>query len=102
MKLEKSTDLFNKGQKNLVGAVNSPVRAFKSVGGVPVFIDHAKGTKIFDVDDNENDFENSGVEMEGVPISDYGVQCDEDVQVNAENVSSRRVRRRSAYRNDYV
>jgi glutamate-1-semialdehyde 2,1-aminomutase len=53
MKLDKSIDLFNKGQKNLVGAVNSPVRAFKSVGGVPVFIDHAKGSKIFDVDGNE-------------------------------------------------
>ena len=50
MQLEKSTELFNKGAKNLVGSVNSPVRAFKSVGGVPVFIDHAKGSKIFDVD----------------------------------------------------
>ncbi|MCP4882787.1 MAG: glutamate-1-semialdehyde 2,1-aminomutase [Flavobacteriales bacterium] len=53
MKLENSTELFHNGQKNLVGAVNSPVRAFKSVGGVPVFIDHAKGSKIFDVDGNE-------------------------------------------------
>lgn len=53
MKLEKSTALFNKGLKNLVGSVNSPVRAFKSVGGVPVFIDHAKGSKIYDVDNNE-------------------------------------------------
>lgn len=53
MKLEKSVTLFNKGQKHLVGAVNSPVRAFKSVGGVPVFIDRAKGSKLYDVDDNE-------------------------------------------------
>ena len=53
MHLEKSIELYTKGQKNLVGAVNSPVRAFKSVGGFPVFIDHAKGTKIFDVDGNE-------------------------------------------------
>ncbi len=53
MQLEKSVELFNKGQKHLVGAVNSPVRAFKSVGGVPVFIDHAKGSRIFDVDENE-------------------------------------------------
>ncbi len=53
MQLEKSIELYNKGQKNLVGAVNSPVRAFKSVGGVPVFIDHAKGSKIFDVDGNK-------------------------------------------------
>lgn len=53
MKLERSIELFQKGQKHLVGAVNSPVRAFKSVGGVPVFIDHAKGSKIIDVDGNE-------------------------------------------------
>jgi len=53
MKLEKSLELFTKGQKNLVGAVNSPVRAFKSVGGVPLFIKKAKGNKIIDVDDNK-------------------------------------------------
>jgi len=53
MKLEKSIELYTKGKKHLVGAVNSPVRAFKSVGGVPIFIDHAKGSKITDVDGNE-------------------------------------------------
>ncbi len=53
MLLEKSKELFKKGEKNLVGAVNSPVRAFKSVGGVPIFIDHAKGSKIVDVDGNK-------------------------------------------------
>jgi len=53
MHLEKSIELYTKGQKHMVGAVNSPVRAFKSVGGVPVFIDHAKGSKIIDVDGNE-------------------------------------------------
>ncbi len=53
MKLEKSIELYTKGQKHLVGAVNSPVRAFKSVGGVPLFIDKAEGSKIFDVDGNE-------------------------------------------------
>jgi glutamate-1-semialdehyde 2,1-aminomutase len=53
MQLEKSIALFNQGEKNLVGSVNSPVRAFKSVGGTPVFIDHAKGSKIVDVDENE-------------------------------------------------
>jgi glutamate-1-semialdehyde 2,1-aminomutase len=52
MKLEKSLALFTKGQKNLVGAVNSPVRAYKSVGGVPLFIKKAKGSKITDVDRN--------------------------------------------------
>ncbi len=53
MKLEKSIELYTKGKKHLVGAVNSPVRAFKSVGGIPIFIDHAKGSKIVDVDGNE-------------------------------------------------
>ncbi len=53
MNLERSLELYTKGQKHLVGAVNSPVRAFKSVGGVPLFIDKAKGSKIFDVDGNE-------------------------------------------------
>ena len=53
MKLEKSLELYTKGQKHLVGAVNSPVRAFKSVGGVPLFIKKAKGSKIYDVDKNE-------------------------------------------------
>lgn len=53
MNLEKSLELYTKGQKHLVGAVNSPVRAFKSVGGIPIFIDRAKGSKIYDVDGNE-------------------------------------------------
>ena len=53
MKLEKSIELYTKGKKHLVGAVNSPVRAFKSVGGVPLFINKAKGSKIIDVDGNE-------------------------------------------------
>jgi len=53
MKLEKSLELYVKGKRHLVGAVNSPVRAFKSVGGVPIFIDKAKGSKIYDVDGNE-------------------------------------------------
>ena len=53
MKLDKSIELYSRGKKNLVGAVNSPVRAFKSVGGVPIFIDKAKGSKIYDVDGNE-------------------------------------------------
>lgn len=53
MYLEKSIELFTKGKKNLVGAVNSPVRAYKSVGGVPIFIKKANGSKITDVDRNE-------------------------------------------------
>ncbi|MDE0535434.1 glutamate-1-semialdehyde 2,1-aminomutase [Tenacibaculum sp. L6] len=49
---KKSQELYNKGLVNLVGAVNSPVRAFASVGGNPLFIKKAKGSKIIDVDDN--------------------------------------------------
>ncbi|QTE24404.1 glutamate-1-semialdehyde 2,1-aminomutase [Polaribacter cellanae] len=53
MMFKKSEKLYKKGLKNLVGAVNSPVRAFSSVGGNPLFIKKAKGTKITDVDGNE-------------------------------------------------
>lgn len=53
MKLDKSIELYTRGKKHLVGAVNSPVRAFKSVGGIPLFIKEAKASKIKDVDGNE-------------------------------------------------
>jgi len=53
MQIDKSKQLFERGQKHLVGAVNSPVRAFNSVGGNPLFIKNAEGTKIYDVDGNE-------------------------------------------------
>ena len=53
MSFNKSNTLYKKGLKNLVGAVNSPVRAFSSVGGNPLFIKKAKGAKIYDVDGNE-------------------------------------------------
>jgi len=49
----KSKELFSKGQEHLVGAVNSPVRAFNSVGGNPLFMQRAEGSKIYDVDGNE-------------------------------------------------
>ena len=53
MNYTKSQELYNTGQQHLVGAVNSPVRAFNSVGGNPLFMERAKGTKIYDVDGNE-------------------------------------------------
>jgi glutamate-1-semialdehyde 2,1-aminomutase len=53
MKFEKSEKLYKEGLVHLVGAVNSPVRAFTSVGGNPLFIKKAKGSKITDVDGNE-------------------------------------------------
>ncbi len=45
-----SEQLFERAQKTIPGGVNSPVRAFKSVGGTPVFIDRADGAYIYDVD----------------------------------------------------
>lgn len=53
MKLGKSIKLFDEAQKFIPGGVNSPVRAFKSVGGTPVFISHGAGSKMYDVDGNE-------------------------------------------------
>lgn len=53
MKTTNSSKLYKRGLKHLVGAVNSPVRAFNSVGGNPLFIDSAKKSRIIDVDGNE-------------------------------------------------
>jgi len=53
MNNKRSKELYEKGQKHLVGAVNSPVRAFNSVGGNPLFMEKANGSKIYDVDGNE-------------------------------------------------
>ncbi|MCB1604053.1 MAG: glutamate-1-semialdehyde 2,1-aminomutase [Xanthomonadales bacterium] len=49
----KNHDLFNKAQRVIPGGVNSPVRAFKGVGGEPLFIKKADGPYIYDVEDNE-------------------------------------------------
>lgn len=53
MQLEKSKQLFERANQSLVGGVNSPVRAFNSVGGNPLFIERGKGVYIYDVDGNE-------------------------------------------------
>jgi len=53
MRIEKSERLFEEAQKYLVGGVNSPVRAFKAVGGTPLFIERGKGCRVWDVDGNE-------------------------------------------------
>ncbi len=50
---QQSKMLFDRAKKHLVGGVNSPVRAYKSVGGNPLFIKKGKGSKIYDVDNNE-------------------------------------------------
>lgn len=53
MNTTKSSQLFAEAQKHMPGGVNSPVRAFKSVGRDPLYIERAKGSKIYDVDGNE-------------------------------------------------
>ena len=53
MNHSKSQALFQHAQEIIPGGVNSPVRAFKSVGGQPVFITRGQGSHIFDVDGNE-------------------------------------------------
>ncbi|MFY7899791.1 MAG: glutamate-1-semialdehyde 2,1-aminomutase [Chitinophagaceae bacterium] len=53
MNINNSKLLFQRAQNTIPGGVNSPVRAFKSVGGNPLFIKHAKGAYLFDVDDNQ-------------------------------------------------
>ncbi|OAS84912.1 MULTISPECIES: glutamate-1-semialdehyde 2,1-aminomutase [Metabacillus] len=49
----KSEQAFQKAQSLMPGGVNSPVRAFKSVGMNPIFMEHGKGSKITDIDGNE-------------------------------------------------
>jgi len=53
MKKEKSEALFRKAKNYFPGGVNSPVRAFRSVGGTPLFIERGKGSHIWDADGNE-------------------------------------------------
>ncbi len=53
MQFKQSQALFTQAQKHLVGGVNSPVRAFQSVGGTPIFIKKGLGSKIYDADGNE-------------------------------------------------
>lgn len=48
-----STALFAEAQKYIPGGVNSPVRAFKGVGGTPVFFERAKGSLLYDADGTE-------------------------------------------------
>jgi len=53
MNTEKSEQLFSKAKTLFPGGVNSPVRAFGSVGGTPRFITKGKGSKVWDADGNE-------------------------------------------------
>ncbi len=53
LKRKESEKLFEKAKTYFPGGVNSPVRAFKSVGGTPLFIDQGSGSRIWDADGNE-------------------------------------------------
>ncbi len=53
MKIDTSKELFEKAKHFIPGGVNSPVRAFKAVGGDPLFIKKAKGAYLYDEDDNQ-------------------------------------------------
>src|SRR5690349_22644135 len=53
MNRNRSEELFARAQESIPGGVNSPVRAFKSVGGTPVFFKKAKGAYLYDVDGNK-------------------------------------------------
>lgn len=52
MNISKSEQLFGRAQESIPGGVNSPVRAFKSVGGTPIFMQRAKGAYLYDADGN--------------------------------------------------
>ncbi len=52
MGIDKSIQLFDRAKEILPGGVSSPVRAFRAVGGQPLFIDHGQGPYLFDVDGN--------------------------------------------------
>ncbi len=53
MNFNKSITAFSEAQKHIPGGVNSPVRSFRSVGGNPLFIAKASGSKVTDIDGNE-------------------------------------------------
>src|SRR5574342_1201074 len=52
MNIPKSIELFQQAKILIPGGVDSPVRAFRAVGGQPLFIDHAEGPYLYDVDGN--------------------------------------------------
>ena len=80
---EKSVQLFERAKQTIPGGVNSPVRAFKSVGGTPVFMKSAKGAYLYDADGNQYiDYINSW----GPMILGH---CDDDVVEAIQNVASR-------------
>ena len=52
MMISRNQELFEQSQRHIPGGVNSPVRAFKSVGGTPLFFQRGRGAYVWDADDN--------------------------------------------------
>ncbi|HEX8765784.1 MAG TPA: hypothetical protein VF740_11520, partial [Candidatus Acidoferrum sp.] len=50
---QRSREIFERAEKVLVGGVNSPVRAFRSVGGGPLIIERGSGQHLYDADGNQ-------------------------------------------------
>ena len=74
MNIENSLQAFEEAKKVIPGGVDSPVRAFKSVGGTPLFIQKGEGAYLYDIDDNRYiDF----VQSWGPLIFGH---CDKDIQ----------------------
>ena len=46
--MTRSSELFDRAKRVLPGGVNSPVRAFRAVGGTPFFVARAKGSRLYD------------------------------------------------------
>ncbi|PSR96787.1 Glutamate-1-semialdehyde 2,1-aminomutase [Actinidia chinensis var. chinensis] len=85
--LQKSEEAFNAAKELMPGGVNSPVRAFKSVGGQPIVFDSVKGSHMWDIDGNEYiDYEYFGITPDlttlgkiiggGLPVGAYGGKRD--------------------------
>ena len=53
MNISTSKSLFDRAQQSIPGGVNSPVRALKGVGVTPIFMDHAKGAYMYEMDGNK-------------------------------------------------
>jgi len=53
MERPRSEEIFRRATEVLVGGVNSPVRAFRAVGGDPIVVDRAAGARLWDADGNE-------------------------------------------------
>jgi glutamate-1-semialdehyde 2,1-aminomutase len=101
--INKSIELFERAQKSIPGGVNSPVRAFKSVGGTPIFMKNAKGAYLFDADGNQYiDYINSwgpmilghafepvveAIQMKAVDSTSFGAPTELEVEM-AELVKS--------------